>query len=867
MQNVNEKKFFKALEDIFIGVKIEGAGGYVNLASIKSKYFLNIIDVLKSDIDRSVSDFPDFKEELFDKLYSFFNRYFTQSGSIYFNYSPFSEKVYEQVYTNDKDVILFWKTNMLYYVKSEILYQDMVAEVKGVLFHFNAKGIEHNKNNEKKDLVFSIDKIDSIKGEKPKVEVSVTYSERGRKTKTDQLIKMLNTEGIAFTETDLAKVFRTFKSQTEVDYFINKNANAFLKEQFDMWLYQYMFKETLNSFPQQRLNQLRIIKEIAYDIIDFIAQFEDELVRIWNKPKFVLDSNYVISLGEILRRNTDSIDLVKKHHGLTEQLLEWKDFGYINDGINPEELIEDRYQNLPLDTKYFKSIEKELLSHFKEFDANCNGVLIKSDNYQALNTVKTKYKGRVKVIYIDPPYNTEDDEFIYKDKMKHSSWITMMHNRLELAHELLAEDGALFVQIDYKELHNLKYILEDIFEEENFVQLISVKTSSPAGFKTVNPGPIDVTEYILFVTKNKSAFNFKKMYTKVDYDTNYNLFIENKEDSPENWKLVSIIDKFYEISGIKNTNDAKKQWGENWKVIRDIGIAEFALENADQIVSKRDPHKPTDKVKQLLKESKKIDNVIRVEREGMNDLLIYKGGSLTFYSNKIKNLDGEIVPTELLTDFWSDLSWAGIANEGGVNLKNGKKPERLLKRLIEMATSDDPNEIVMDFFSGSGTSLAVAQKMGKKWIGIEFGEHFEDITLRRLKNVINGDSTGVSKVLNWSGGGFFKYYRLEQYEDVLRNAVYRDDQPMLFNTNKSEYEQYVFLRDEKLTRAIEVDENHKVKTDVTKIYDDVSLVETISNLLGKDIKSINQDGFILEDTLPFKSNDIEFTLLKPLIWW
>lgn len=141
MQNVNEIKFYKVLEDIFIGVKIEGKGGYVNLAEIKGEYFVNIKTLLNKDIDASILDFPNFKEELYDKLYSFFYRYFSQSGSIYFNYSPLAENVYEKVYTDDKDVSLFWKSNMLYYVKSEILYQDMKVKVKGITFFNNAQKI------------------------------------------------------------------------------------------------------------------------------------------------------------------------------------------------------------------------------------------------------------------------------------------------------------------------------------------------------------------------------------------------------------------------------------------------------------------------------------------------------------------------------------------------------------------------------------------------------------------------------------------------------------------------------------------------------------------------------------------------------
>lgn len=848
-----EKKFYNALKKIFIGVKIEGQGGYVNLAAIKSDYYLDIEKILKDDIEKEVQSYPPFKEEMYDKLYTFFNKYFTESGSIYFNYTTLQENIYEKIYNNNKDVKLFWKTHMLYYVKSEILYKSLEVKVDELTFFVDATEIELTKNNEKKELVFNFKEVNN-----GIINLVAEYSQRNKKTDITAIIKKLSKENILVEEEQILKVIRAFKSQTEVDYFINKNATAFLKEQFDLWLYQYMFKEMDNNFSEVRVAQLKSLKRVAFNVIDFIAQFEDELVKIWNKPKFARSVNYVIPLTEIKNLANDLLNEMMRSESFELQLEEWKESGYIN---APEDIYLDKNNNLPIDTKYFKQFELKLLNRLNINDENTNGLLIKSDNYQALNTLKNKYKGKVKCIYIDPPYNTEDDDFIYKDKLKHSSWLTMMHNRLELAYELLSDDGALMCQIDYKELHNLKHLLEAIFGEENFVQLISVKTSSPAGFKTVNPGPIDVTEYILFVTKNKKKFNFKKMYTKVGYDSNYNLYITNKSEHPEKWKFTSVIDKFYEENGIKDNEDAKQKWGKNYKQIRDLLIGDFALEHAEYIVSKRDPHKPSDKVRQLLKESKKVENVLYEERPGNNPLYIYKGGALSFYSNKVKNLDGELTPTELLTDFWNDISWAGIAREGNVELKNGKKPERLIKRIIDM-TTDKEGDLVMDFFSGSGTTISVAHKMNRKWIGIEFGEYFETKTLQRLKNVVCGEKTGVSKIVGWNGGGIFKYYSLEQYEDVLSNSIYNNSNLTIFNAKKSPYEQYIFLRDRKL--ALEFEDDF---VDFTKIYSDISIAETLSNLFGQKIVAFNEDGSIKYEKIKIKPNEVNLNDVKQLIWW
>ena len=154
-----EQKFYKALQDVFIGAKIEGQGGFVNLMKIKSNYYRKIEDILKKDIETALKSYPGFRDELFDKLYSFFSRYFTQSGSIYFNSTPFHNNIYEKVYTDEKDVILFWKTQMLYYIKTDRIFRSLPVEFDGFKFYFDASKIESKKANEKRSLIFELNKI------------------------------------------------------------------------------------------------------------------------------------------------------------------------------------------------------------------------------------------------------------------------------------------------------------------------------------------------------------------------------------------------------------------------------------------------------------------------------------------------------------------------------------------------------------------------------------------------------------------------------------------------------------------------------------------------------------------------------------
>jgi len=246
-----EKKFFEALQSIFIGAKVEGDSGFVNLMRIKSGYYAQIEKILQKDIEDKLKGHTSFREELFVKLYDFFHRYFTESGSIYFNSTPFHNNVYERVYTDDKDVILFWKTQMLYYVKTDRIFKSMPVEFEGFKFYFDASDVEHKKSNEKRSLVYE---LKSVKSDGTVVFL-VHYSERGNGTKNDDILKELRKKGLAVTAEQLEKVFRVFEKQSEVDYFVNKNAREFLKEQFKLWLYQYTFDGD-NIWTKERIDEI-----------------------------------------------------------------------------------------------------------------------------------------------------------------------------------------------------------------------------------------------------------------------------------------------------------------------------------------------------------------------------------------------------------------------------------------------------------------------------------------------------------------------------------------------------------------------------------------------------------------------------------
>ena len=747
MTSTKEKKFYEALQDVFVGAKVDGQGGFINLMKIKSNYYEKIEKLLAEDIEEALDSNPDFREELFDKLHDFFKRYFTQNGSIHFNDTAFHNSTYEKIYTDEKDVVLFWKTRMLYYVKTDSLYQSMPVEFDDLKFYFDCSELEHKQANEKKNLIFSFKEIDSD----DTIHLLVEASANGSKTKEIEILKAA--KGLKLTEQQLNKAIRVFNRQSEIDYFINKNAKQFLQEQFKLWSYQY-FWDGENEWEADRVNQLVILKRIAFKIIDFISQFEDELVKIWNKPKFVRNANYVITLDRldgVLRAK------IKKAEGYEAQLKEWQELG-----------IDENNPKAPIDTKFFKELELDILSLFDDLDEALDGWLIKSENYQALNTIRCKFKEKVQTIYIDPPFNTGND-FEYVDRFQDSTWLTLMENRINISKKLLTEDGSYFLHLDKNATHYGKILLDknigSQFFKNEIIWCFRGGSNTQSKFK-------DKHQTIWFYTKN--------------------------ENSIFNWRDISLEYEELPLTG---------SWRGNTR--------EEAMERAKEKM-----------------------------KEGM-------------------------VPY----DWWIDIPAFATATRSSEIIRDfsSQKPEKLSQRIIKATT--DKKAIVLDYFLGTASTIRAAHKLNRKWIGIELGDHFYGYALPRLKEVLScqgkNEPCGISEEENWQGGGFFKYYELEQYEDALAQSKYANGDSDLFTiSNVSDYEQYVFMPDEKMLGAIELDyKNNKAKVDLSKLYTDIDIAETLSNLTGKWIRSITADKVIFADGEEVDIKDLDYKCIKPLIWW
>ena len=468
-----------------------------------------------------------------------------------------------------------------------------------------------------------------------------------------------------------------------------------------------------------------------------------------------------------------------------------------------------------------------------------------------LHSLKNRFEGKIKLIYIDPPYNTGGDSFGYNDRFNHSTWLTFMKNRLEIARDLLRDDGVIFVQIDNNEYGYLSVLMDEIFGKGNFLQMISIKKATTAGFKAINFCPITVTEYLLMYAKKKNQYPNKVLYVEAEYNEDYDKVIVNKNEKPEKWKLIPLNDIILQQTGFQNWKEAEKQWGHLWKNIRKSLKASYALSHKDIVIATKDLHKPSESIQKLMTKSReKREKVFVLKREKGGDICFINGRSIAFYGSKFSEINGSDVPSEPLTNFWSDISWYGIADEGGVSLKNGKKPEKLLQRLIELST--EKGDIVLDFFLGSGTTCAVSHKMGRQYIGIEQLDYEDNDGVSRLKNVIKCDESGISKAVGWKSGGSFVYCELmqlnQQYFDQIKKAKSSNELKTIwkvmkekaflshkvdikkFDENSSEFEQ-LSLGDQKKF-LLEV-------LDTNQLYVNLSEIDDKTYNVSKEDKRIN----------------------------
>lgn len=875
-----ETKFLQALKDIFVGATIEGASGYINLMRIKARYFeRGVFPQLLRDIDAAVAPFPGFREELFDKLYDFFHRYFSESGSIYFRYTPLHQQVYEKVYTDERDVALFYKTHMLYYVKTDRLFQSMDVVVDGLPFHFDVTGLEHKRANEKRALVFE------FRGRRPDnvLVIGVGYSENGRKTKTDEMARAVQRTGVRVDEETLERAMRLFERQSEVDFFINKDARAFLREQFDLWLYQYVFEPEQRSqtlWSERRIRQVQALKDTAYRIIDFIAQFEDELVRIWNKPKFVRGSHYIITLERAAAQGEAGQALLTRflaHPGMVAQVQEWRELGMLDAeqtlrvSENPQGLapLDERTQFLPLDTRHFPDLEGDLTALFDHLDDALDGWLVKSDNYQALLTLSPKCQGRVDCVHIDPPYNTDTTGFLYANTYQHASWLTMMENRVSISLGMLSGEGSFLCHIDENEQERLHLLFEQSTIPNAGTIVWDKRNPMNAG-----RGIATQHEYVIWRSKQETP-----------------IYLRNES-------ILAMLERAKEITQRYGgpTEDAKREYSAWVSGNTELTGGEKAYHFLDEMgsiyqsVSLRAPEPRTDPkfhlplIHPLTKKPCPVPpNGFSRTPETLQTMM--DSGEILFGEDETTQPRQKVLLTDEKRRQISSVIQDARKGKADLDLLGLDfpycHPVSLYETLIGAATS--AGGVVLDFFAGSGTTAHAVVKLnrldgelgGRKYILVEMGEHFETVILPRIKKIAFSDQWRDGQAQPGGRGisHFVKYSSLEQYEDVLRRAVYADAEPLFVQADP--YNQYVFLRDLKLLDNAETGEavmtldfeQDAVHVHLDRLYPDVDVAETLSCVTGQRIRRLTGDEVEFENGEHMRLSDPPWEAVKPLIWW
>lgn len=402
-------------------------------------------------------------------------------------------------------------------------------------------------------------------------------------------------------------------------------------------------------------------------------------------------------------------------------------------------------------------------------DPNTENMLIHGDNLLALKALENDYSGKIQCIYVDPPFNTGQAFDFYDDDLEHSIWLDLIYKRIKILYGLLKEDGLFWIHLDDVEVHYCKIMLDEIFNRSNFVSHITYERSAVAG---LGQGGylVNTTEHILLYKKSILPEKENLSYAELGLNIikRYNHYVSN-------FGTRKLVKEF-----IAKSNGEKVKIYEH----SDVEIETISLKN----ITEREEEIRQQFVKHI--DTLFRGNRVQKENEFQNDIIAgmekgkfysvdyvpsrgkYRDQETTLYYSNCELLswlkdtssveDGRITKSQKMTTLWKhgEIPKADIANEGGVYFPRSKKPEQLLKRIIEMSTKE--GDYVLDSFLGSGTTAATAHKMGRKWIGIEMGEHAYSHCQKRLCNVIDGEQTGISKSVNWHGGGGFKFYELAE---------------------------------------------------------------------------------------------------------
>lgn len=844
------------------------------------------------------TDISAMENEVFSHLAKFFSRYY--EGGDFISKRRYKDDAYAIPYSGE-EVKLYWANADQYYIKTSEYFKNysFVLPTSRRKVHFVLRDADTEQNNNKAannmERRFQLCEEDCIAEDDGELNIFFTYELMPKTTKQDALIKDAEAKVIsAFAEgkyadfaelvnekvpteknkerTLLMKHLQDYTAKNNFDYFIHKDLGGFLRRELDFYIKnEVMFLDDLDATHiMEHLAQVKAIKLVGEKIITFLAQLEDFQKKLWLKKKFVVGCDYCITLDRIPRT------LYPEIIANDEQRKEWVRLFAINEikgdmmteGYSEpltEKFLEDN-PFLVLDTKFFSAeFKHKLVGSMEKMDEECNGLLINSENFQALELLQDKYRETVRGMYYDPPYNTKSNEFIYKDSFRHSSWMSMMENRLALSSNLLNKYGAIMVSCDENENTNLKTVLNDVFSEENFLTDIIWQGGGKNDQKYFSISH----EYIQLFLKNKlfmDSTDIRWLERKENIDLIYATFEKIKKQYPNDMKMQEKALKDW-YKSLPDGEPAKRQ--KHFNRVEARGI--FFPDN----ISKPENGYYYDVIHPVTgKPCKKPKGGWRFVEETMkqqlaDDRVFFGKDETTVPCRKsfLKETEYESPSTVIYLD--NRVSTTLIKNLfNNKKVFNNPKYYLLIGRLLRLI--GDTESMFMDAFAGSGTTghaviyLNREDKGNRKYILCEMAEYFNSVTKPRIEKVIYSEDWKDGKPVSRKGiSQCFKYIRLEQYEDTLNNLQPKNQRLDFDNENgKGDFEETYFLRYMLDTETkgdlfnLEWFKNPfamsiKTTKDNELVDTHVDMVETFNYLIGLNVETLRypKDGYcVVEGT-------------------
>ncbi|NRT15279.1 adenine-specific DNA-methyltransferase [Flavobacterium sp. 28A] len=820
---------------------------------------------LKDKIAAS-SSIDTLEQEVFSHLANFFKRYY--DGGDFISLRRYKKDVYAIPYEGE-EVKLHWANHDQYYIKtSEYLrnYAFKLAGNKLIRFDLKEASTEQNNNKAQNDQErrFAIYDELPVEVDGNTLTINFTYEPHKKSIKQDDLTKkaveVIKTNvpvdftdvfALAPTESNkqrtlLDKHIYSFVSRNTFDYFIHKDLGGFFRRELDFYIKnEVLHIDDINTENEiafnSQISKIKALKQVASKIILFLEQLENFQKKLWLKKKFVINSNYCITLDRIPEDYYDEIVANKA------QLDEWeKLFDLTIKTV--KELEKEPF--LVLDTKFFpQDFIDRVLAEFDDLDEKTNGLLINSENFQALNLLQERYRGQIKTTYLDPPYNTGNDGFIYKDGFSHSSWLSFMDERLLLNYNLLTSNGSVSTSINSNENLNLQTLLGKVYDK--FENSFTIKVRHEKRIIRKDIRYQDCIEYLNIASKYD--FNPNRIVNEgEDKLSDYIYKIELSNDNPKTveingYKVQIFSEDEYNLTVTEPSESSFKRYTIRGSLITQSGSASEYYEIN-------------------LRERRKIDGKgtlykvigMGLRGDGLGHRYIMqpkeKGGDngIYFQGMPLKQDVEKGLPHPNYYDFVKEFNDCG--DEGGVIFKNGKKPVKFLEKVLEVV-NHKKDDILLDYFGGSASSGHVVIKLNRvdngnrKYILMEMGSYFDSITKPRVQKVIYSD--------NWKNGlpqdkkgisQMFKYMALESYEDTLNNLSLHktENQQAALELNDKVNEEYLLqymldVESREHLFNLEIFKNpFNYQLNVTEnnelIPTTVDLVETFNYLIGLKVK-------------------------------